>query len=92
MECAVGDLGNVGIGDVVVLNFAQDFSVDTHLAVGSTLLVAGAHAEPTELAKDVAQADSGEDYHGYCKDKTLEKSRHAHHLSGRKGKPAAHTL
>ena len=78
--------------DVIVLNFAQDLGVNAHLVVCGALLVAGAHTEPTELAKDVAQAKGGKDHHGSCKDKTLEESRHTHHRDGRKGKPAAPTL
>ncbi len=92
VQRAVGHFGNIGLGDVVVLNLAQDLGVDAHLAVGGILLVAGMHAEPAELAQNVAQAECGEDHHGDRKDKTLKESGHTHHRDGRKGKPAAHTL
>jgi hypothetical protein len=34
VERAVGDFGDVGLSDVVVLNLAQDLGVDAHLVVG----------------------------------------------------------
>ena len=84
--------GMSGGGDVVVLNLAQNLGVDAHLLVGGILFVAGMHADPAELAQNIADAEAGEDHKGDCKDKTLEKSGHSHHQSSIKGTPAAHTL
>ena len=50
MQCSVGHVGDVGLGDVEVLNLAQDFGVDAHLAVCGILIVAGVHANPAEFA------------------------------------------
>jgi hypothetical protein len=44
------------------------------------------HADPAEFAKDVAQAEYGDDRQGDSKDKTLKKSGHTHHRDGRRGK------
>jgi hypothetical protein len=44
------------------------------------------HADPAEFAKDVAQAEYGDDRQGDTKDKTLKKSGHTHHRDGRRGK------
>ena len=92
VQRAGGHFGNVGLGDVVVLNLAQNLGVDAHLLVGGILFVAGMDADPAELAQNITQAEAGKDHHGNCKDKALEDSGHAHHRSSRKGKPAAHTL
>ncbi len=85
MQRAVGHVGNVGIGDVVVLNLAQNLGVDADLAVGGILLIAGMHAEPSELALNIAQAEAGEDRHGDRKNETLEESGHTHHQRGPHG-------
>ncbi len=85
MQRAVGHLGNVGFGDVVVLNLAQNLGVDADLAVGGILLIAGMHAEPSELALKIAEAEAGEDHHGNRKNETLEESGHTHHRRGPHG-------
>ena len=79
MECAGGDVIDVGLGDVVGLDLLEDLGVDAHLAVGAILVAAGMHAEEAEFTHSEA-GDKGEaDCHGNHEDGTLEDSRHTHH-------------
>jgi hypothetical protein len=40
------------------------------------------NAQPAKLAKEKAQAECGKDGYGKNEDKSLKKSRHAHHRGG----------
>ncbi len=81
MQGTDGDLGHVGIDDVVGLNLLQDLAVDFHLGVGAILLRIRAHAARTHSTEEDQRYQQDRD----SKNGTLEGSGHSTTLDHKDG-------
>src|SRR6185312_4609402 len=61
VKSAGSDVGQVGLGHVVVLDLLQNLSVDPHLLVGAILLAAGVDADYAELTQEEPEAKGRKD-------------------------------
>ena len=68
---AVGDVTDAWWGNLIILDFLQDFRVDAHLLVGAVLFAAGVDAENAELAKNKAKAKCGKNDEREDEDETF---------------------